>query len=134
MLSKIRRFIGVFKTRISEIYKKKQVRWIFASSVLLLFISFFIPYWKLYPEISEKLAAPLHYNIHFGVDLIGAWWRVFMPTIVGFVILIVNSILAAVYWKKYRMLSYFCLTMTTGLMFFLVLASVFITLLNLTYD
>jgi len=114
--------------------KKPRVRWILIISIVLLIVTFAIPYWKLYPEIKTTPAVPLHYNIHFGVDLFGAWWRVFMPSIAGLAILIINGILATVYWKKQNMLSYYALLATPVLMVFLILASLFITLLNITYD
>lgn len=101
---------------------------------MLLFAVFFIPFWKLYPEITTKPAAPLHYNIHFGVDLFGAWWRVFMPAIFGGAILMVNIVLAIIYWQKRLMLSMVSLFVIPTLLTFLILASLFITLLNLTYD
>ncbi len=35
----------------------------------------------------------LHYNVLFGVDYIGEWWRVYTLPLVGLVILLVNGIL-----------------------------------------
>lgn len=118
----------------AKMLKSTRVQWILGIAIALLMVVFAIPFWKLYPEISTKPAVPLHYNIHFGVDLIGAWWRVFMPSIIGLAILIVNTILASVYWKKQKMLSYYSLIAVPVLMTFLLLASLFITLLNITYD
>ncbi|MBT3230946.1 hypothetical protein HN358_04190 [Candidatus Uhrbacteria bacterium] len=117
-----------------EAFKGPKVKLILSISLALLVITFIIPFWKLYPEIATKPAVPLHYNIHFGVDLFGAWWRVFMPSMVGLAILIVNFALAASYWKSRKMLSYYALLATPALMTFLILASLFITLLNITYD
>lgn len=35
----------------------------------------------------------LHYNVLFGVDYIGDWWRVFFLPIVGLSILLINTLL-----------------------------------------
>ncbi len=130
----MKKHIKVARKRLSEVLVGPRVKWILGISIILLLITFAIPFWKLYPEIATKPAVPLHYNIHFGVDLFGAWWRVFMPSIAGLVIIIINTILAAVYCKKQKMLSYYALLATPVLMVFLILASLFITLLNLSYD
>ncbi|MFA6909244.1 MAG: hypothetical protein WC289_05195 [Patescibacteria group bacterium] len=36
---------------------------------------------------------PLHYNIYFGIDLIGAWWHIFLFPGIGLLILLLNSTL-----------------------------------------
>ncbi|MBU4315416.1 hypothetical protein KJ673_03350 [Patescibacteria group bacterium] len=119
---------------IIEMSRQRYVQVILAVSIAILIATFLIPYFQLYPEIMTKTAVPLHYNIHFGVDLFGAWWRVLMPSMVGLAILIINSVLAVIYWRADRMLSYCVLIIMPVLGIFLILASVFITLLNLSYD
>ncbi len=122
------------KSVIFEMVKDRSVLIVLAVFVVTLVATFLFPFFELYPQITTKVAVPLHYNIHFGVDSFGPWWRVFMPTILGVVVLVVNGILAIIYWKIERMLSYFALLLMPILGIFLLLASVFITLLNLTYD
>lgn len=118
----------------ADMGKKKPVQLLFSISIILLVITFLIPYFELYPEIMTKTAVPLHYNIHFGVDMFGAWWRVFTPSIVGLLIIVINSILAFIYWSKDKMLSYCVLSTSVALQVFLILATIFMTLLNLSYD
>jgi len=118
----------------AEMWKKKPVQLLFGASIIFLAITFLIPYLELYPEVMTKTAVPLHYNIHFGVDMFGAWWRVFTPSIVGLLIIMINTIFAIVYWSKDKMLSYSLLLTSVVLHVFLILATIFMTLLNLSYD
>ena len=130
MKKQLKNVQGVF----AEMFKKRAVQLLFGASIVLFVITFLIPYLELYPEIMTKTAVPLHYNIHFGVDMFGVWWRVFTPSIVGFVIIAINTILALVYWPKDKMLSYSVLSTSVVLHVFLILATIFMTLLNLSYD
>ena len=130
----MKKYIKAAFKGMANVWGQPRVKLVLGVSIALLLITFIIPFWRLYPEIATKPAVPLHYNIHFGVDLFGAWWRVFMPSMVGLAILIVNFVLSAVYWKTRKMLSYYALLTTPVLITFLILASLFITLLNITYD
>ncbi len=49
----------------------------------------------------------LHYNIYFGVDLIGQWYHIFiyLPAI-GFCIYLVNLLISYILYSRERILSY----------------------------
>ena len=90
-------------------------------------------WWQLFPQIREQIFIPLHYNIHFGVDSLGPWWRIFTIPFLEILILVVNTIAAVYLWKRERVLSE--LVVGTGLMCeaTLFVALLFVILLNLTY-
>jgi len=90
-------------------------------------------YWKLFPEITQQFAVPLHYNIHFGVDLFGGWRRIFTIPTIGGIILAVNTLVSIVLFRKDRTLSYFFMTVATMTEVILFAAMVFVVLLNLSY-
>ncbi len=49
----------------------------------------------------------LHYNIYFGVDIIGGWWQAYFLPFTGAVILLINSFLARFFYgRKERVASY----------------------------
>lgn len=57
----------------------------------------------------------LHYNVYFGVDLVGSWREVYLVPLVGFLFFVVNFVLAHYFfYKKERILSH--LLMLTALM------------------
>jgi len=102
-------------------------------SILFLFLAFVVPYGYVFSDVRDLIAIPLHYNIHFGVDLFGTPWRIFTASLLGLIILFVNTILAAAFWKRQRMLSYGLLCATVLIEIVLFVASIFTTLLVLSY-
>ncbi|MDH4330781.1 MAG: hypothetical protein OEV93_04480 [Candidatus Moranbacteria bacterium] len=57
----------------------------------------------------------LHYNVYFGVDLIGGWQEVYMMPAIGLLFVFVNFLLAHYfYFKKERIVSH--ILMLTALM------------------
>ncbi len=92
-----------------------------------------ILYYFLYPQMRSELFVPLHYNIHFGVDLIGQWWQLFTSPFIAAVILLVNWIIAVYFFKKEPVLSSFFAVVAAICAALLFVATIFIVLLNLTY-
>lgn len=53
----------------------------------------------------------LHYNVYFGVDLMGSFRQVFFLPLVGLILWIINSFLAHYFYSQYeRVASYILLT------------------------
>ena len=42
----------------------------------------------------------LHYNVYFGVDVIGAWWQAYFLPAIGMGILGVNFVLGMLFYKQ----------------------------------
>ena len=78
---------------------------------------------------SSSEIIPLHYNIYFGIDLIGAWYKVFIIPFLGLLIFFINFALS--YIIKVRLLDYFLVASSTFIQFILLVASIFVVLLNL---
>ena len=47
----------------------------------------------------------LHYNIIFGVDLVGPWWKLYYLPLVGFIMLIINTAFSYFIYKTDKFLS-----------------------------
>lgn len=87
----------------------------------------------LFPQVQELRVVPLHYNIHVGVDKVGAWWQLFVPSIIGFVLTLVNIVVAIQVWQRERVIAY-AATVTSLLINVMIVAHiVLIVLLNLAY-
>lgn len=90
----------------------------------------------------------LHYNIYFGPDLIGAWYRAFLAPLLGLMIFGLNFLLA--YWlypadasylplagrqtgveKQSRLLAYFLVGSGAVVNFFLLISALTIIFINL---
>lgn len=76
-------------------------------------------------------AAILHYNVYFGVDVIGNWWQSYLNPLMGFLIMIVNFVLALAFYNlKERIASYILLLANLIVQFGLVITSVTVALIN----
>ena len=42
----------------------------------------------------------LHYNVYFGVDVIGAWWQLYSLPVIGLIIMVVNTVLGYLFYQK----------------------------------
>ncbi|HAV11292.1 MAG TPA: hypothetical protein DCX32_01985 [Candidatus Moranbacteria bacterium] len=52
----------------------------------------------------------LHYNVYFGVDIIGAWWQAYFLPLIALAVMAVNMVLAYYFYKHgERMISYILL-------------------------
>ncbi|MEK7159242.1 MAG: hypothetical protein AAB766_01945 [Patescibacteria group bacterium] len=92
-------------------------------------------YFKFYPLVydlpEEQSFIPLHYNIYLGVDLFGKWQNIFYLPGIGLVIFLVNTISALLLYSKKEILSYFLSVSSALLQVFLLLATIFVILINI---
>jgi hypothetical protein len=122
-----------FFTSLKEMSRKRFFIIATVTSLLFLAASILLPIWRLFPDITERFAIPLHYNIHSGVDLFGAWQRIFTPAIIGASIFIANFLIAIALWRKEQVLSYFLAAVAVIVQIIVFVSMVFVVLLNLTY-
>lgn len=73
----------------------------------------------------------LHYNVIFGVDLVGAWWRILFLPLGGLLILFVNYIVAVFIYNKDRIVSRFLTVFACVFELFLAIAVYFTVDINL---
>jgi len=101
--------------------------------LLFLMATILLPYWRLFPEVTNEYAVPLHYNIHSGVDRYGSWKWIFMSSIIGASIFFINNIACVYFWKRDRVLSELFLVVSALSQVLLFAAVIFVVLLNLSY-
>lgn len=70
---------------------------------------------------------PLHYNIYFGIDLLGPWWYFFILPFAGFATLVINCILSILLYARERVAAY-VLSITSCIVQIAFFFSVFIAL------
>ncbi len=108
-------------------------RYILLTTLFLWILQIALPVWRILPLIYGQDTVPLHYNIHFGVDSIGQWWKIFTVPVIGFALIGINLFMARMVWPREPMLAYLVMSATLLLEFLLFLAMVFIVLLNISY-
>ncbi|MFA5946938.1 MAG: hypothetical protein WC813_02855 [Patescibacteria group bacterium] len=101
--------------------------------VLLILTEIALISWRVLPMVYGQTAVPLHYNIHFGVDTIGEWWRIYTVPTIGLVMLLLNMGLIRYFMKGERALSYMAAGATLFIESILFVATIFIILLNISY-
>jgi len=90
-------------------------------------------YYKLQPfsYLTEYGSIPLHYNLYFGIDLLGKWYAIFVLPLFGLLVIIINNLIAYLLFNRERLLSYFLLVTQTLVNVALFAAGIFIILLNI---
>lgn len=72
----------------------------------------------------------LHYNIYFGIDLIGEWYRIYIIPLTGFVVILVNYLAGAIIYSSKRVLSYLVVIFAIPVNLFLALAAILLAFIN----
>jgi len=72
----------------------------------------------------------LHYNILFGVDLVGPWWKVLYLPITGIIILLVNGTLGWLLFGRDKFIAQFLNAVTVLCQIFLFITAALLVFLN----
>ncbi len=73
----------------------------------------------------------LHYNVIFGIDLVGEWWRILFLPLVGLLILVINYLAAIYCYNKDKIVSRFLTVFVSVFEIFLAVAVYFTVDINL---
>ncbi|NCD00905.1 hypothetical protein EOL94_02345 [bacterium] len=91
---RIRRFNWLIK----NVFKPKYIKIYFFLSLVINLALLFISIW-IFKNIDNNIMV-LHYNIDFGIDLVGDPVRIFIFPVLAFLIFITNYVLVLVFNKK----------------------------------
>jgi len=94
-------------------------------------LGFALIFWKIWPIRDARSVFALHYNIYFGIDLIGQWWKIFLPPVAALIIWALNLVVASVSYRDWRSLSYFAIGVTLLAELLLFLALLLVVLSNI---
>ena len=73
----------------------------------------------------------LHYNVYFGVDMIGGYRQVYLLPLIGLIIFVINSALSMYFYvQKERIASYILLMAALMIQLSLMVASLSVILIN----
>ena len=101
------------------------------AAPLINIFGFALVFWKIFPIRNARSVFALHYNIYFGIDLIGAWWKFFLVPSAVLAIWAVNLVIASAAYRDHRNLSYFATGITLLLELLSFLALLLIVLSNI---
>lgn len=72
----------------------------------------------------------LHYNIYFGVDLIGEWYQIFIMPLTGLIIYFINLYFSYIIYRREKIISYSIISLTAVIQLIILLASFLIVRQN----
>lgn len=80
-----------------EFFHSGLTQWVFVGSFILNAVN-----WGLIAFFIRPVDFPLilHYNVYFGVDVIGFWWQVYFLPLIGLMILLVNAFLGYHFYSQ----------------------------------
>ena len=111
-----------------EYFRSHIVRW------LLVFISVAnLANWAALKIFIQPVDLPiiLHYNVYFGVDMLGDWKNLFLLPMVGLILFFINFFLSLYFYRrKERIASYLLLIATLMIQLSLIVASVSVIIIN----
>lgn len=80
-----------------QFFRSAVVQWSLVASLLVSLATWALMGWFIRPVDFPII---LHYNVHFGVDMIGAWWQAYLIPLGGLLILIINTALARIFFMR----------------------------------
>lgn len=123
-------FKKFYKIFTSLIFKDRFFQIVFSLSLLINLALWVFLYFKFYPLKDAGDLLPLHYNIYFGIDFVGKWYKIFVMPLLGIFFILVNFILADIIYLRDRIVSYFLLGASAFIQILLLLASYMIVVIN----
>lgn len=111
-----------------DFFRSKIVFWLIIFS-LVANVTNWMGLWILVRPIDGNII--LHYNVYFGVDMMGNWKLVFIMPSVGLLLFLINFFLALYFYhQKERIASYILLLASLMIQLSLLVASVSIIIIN----
>ncbi|OGF21524.1 hypothetical protein A2316_01925 [Candidatus Falkowbacteria bacterium RIFOXYB2_FULL_38_15] len=103
----------------------------FFLSIIFNFLIWVVIAWKFIPLVTPGEPLPLHFNIYFGIDFIGEWYKLLFIPLLGIIFIFTNFILADIAYLRDKIVSYFLLGASVFAQIILFLAVYMIILINL---
>ena len=105
--------------------------WVLGSLVVVALSQIFSWSYLIYYIRPSTEQLFLHYNIVFGVDLVGAWWKIYFLPLGGFVSALINYIFSLAFYDSDKILARFLSFVSAVVHIFLIIAIIFIVGLNI---
>ncbi|HOW60440.1 MAG TPA: hypothetical protein P5548_02140 [Candidatus Moranbacteria bacterium] len=82
---------------LNEFFTSGIVHWVFIGSLVVNLANWGLIIFFIRPVDFLLI---LHYNVYFGVDIIGPWWQLYFLPLIGIIILSINTILSYLFYQK----------------------------------
>ncbi|MCK9379213.1 MAG: hypothetical protein M0P97_03690 [Candidatus Moranbacteria bacterium] len=122
-------FFEKFKSFFDRDFFKNPIVFFLLLAILILNLASFI----ILTIFIEKSSSPviLHYNVYFGVDLIGDWWQIYIMPAMGLFFALVNLFLALYFYGQKERIASYCLMLASFIIEAgILISSILIALIN----
>lgn len=110
--------------------KHRVFQFSFIISVICIIGAIVLPIFLLPPETFQSRSVLLHYNVYYGVDLIGMWYRLFLLPLFGIFFLVGNLLFQSHVYKHDYVLSFIIAVTTALIEIGIFAASLFLIFIN----
>ncbi len=121
---------NIFNLNYLLIKKDKLIR-IISIIFLGINLSIWLLAYLLFYYLKVEKEITLHYNIYFGIDLIGSKWQLFYLPIAGIIIIILNALIALLIYNKNQFMIKILAVSTLLAQLFILLSIISIAYINL---
>ncbi len=111
-------------------FRDKFFQLVFLPAIGINLIIWLLLYFNFFPLREFGEVVPLHYNVYFGIDLIGKWYKIFTIPLAGFFIILINLILYSFIYLKEKIIKYFLGVATLISQILLLIAAFVMVLIN----
>lgn len=108
------------KENLKEFLRNKNIILILVIGLTVNLLNLIYLFLKVKPSVEP---IPLHYNIYFGIDLIGPWYKVFINPAVGLIIYFINTIISFIIYKRAKLMTYLLTSLNIFVSLILIAAS-----------
>ncbi|MFA5358905.1 MAG: hypothetical protein WC310_03745 [Patescibacteria group bacterium] len=105
MISQLFIFWSNLKTQLRVIYLQDKIAIFLFLFSLILNLALYIIFIVFVDSGTDQII--LHYNIYFGIDLLGSWYNLYIMPAVGSFLLLTNFCLLFFVYKREQILGYF---------------------------
>lgn len=114
----------------STLKRFRASRFYFGAAIIFQ-VSAWLQAFYIYRHLSGELLV-LHYNVNFGIDLVGAPGRIFLYPVYGLAVIVLNSVMVAALYRRHYFKLFAHLLLSAALLFSALacLALMFIYLIN----
>ena len=88
------------------------VRFLLFFSILPILTSFLVLLFFIRPRETPIV---LHYNVYFGVDVLGAWWQTYLLPLLSLLFYIIHTLLALHFYSRSDRIASYLLLLAAGL-------------------
>jgi len=111
-----------------KLYFKYKPNFIMLAAAIL--VNIFTWVWILFQIRPQDALIFLHYNVLFGVDFIGEWWRVYYLPLTGLFIIVINFVIGWLLFQKDKFISIILQSVSLICQIFLLVVSALLVFLN----